>query len=497
MMVASAKADLLRREDYSNLAQHHTRENSSASSNKGFPGGWSSPTVDKIPDSPFNMASIHHALPRRNRTSSLSSTGHNGTGTHFNGNEAHQTLPLPEHGIYKPPTPPWAISPSDQIPQGYVSHARDACVDVDYQWDSMRAPQNWGSGGEYGEEWSSMHKRFRKGLQNLVGWYSDNASPFALGSKNHSRSNSGDKVDGGEPEEEDEDEDLVVILVTHGAGCNALIGALTNHPVLIDVGMASLTMAVRKTVITPKSSPETSPPESPSLHSKISAKVIGISDQYEVKLVASTEHLRPTTSSSVSSRSPSISSVSSSGFGLGMGSRYPPALQSASINPFEGGMPFGSHRTYLPNRLGRSGSNASPSTLRTTFSITTTQITQKSTSFGLWSATPTPTEEEAVLNFGDDEEYGQVEATATTEKSQQLQQDTAQKGLWLDSRFEASGGDGEADVDVDVEEGDEVRPLGAGGVAQGLWGNPRPPGDAERLREAGHKRRWTITENCQ
>jgi hypothetical protein len=46
--------------------------------------------------------------------------------------------------------------------------------------------------------------------------------------------------------EEDEQEDLVLILVTHGAGCNALIGALTNQPVLLDVGMASLTMAVRR-----------------------------------------------------------------------------------------------------------------------------------------------------------------------------------------------------------------------------------------------------------
>ena len=59
---------------------------------------------------------------------------------------------------YIPPSPMYAISSSDPIPGGYVAHARDACVEVDYQWDSMRSPQNWGDGGEFGEEWSSMRK---------------------------------------------------------------------------------------------------------------------------------------------------------------------------------------------------------------------------------------------------------------------------------------------------------------------------------------------------
>ncbi len=63
-----------------------------------------------------------------------------------------------DHPVYTPPSPMYAISSSDPIPAGYVAHARDACVDVEYQWDSMRSPQNWGDGGEYGEEWSSMRK---------------------------------------------------------------------------------------------------------------------------------------------------------------------------------------------------------------------------------------------------------------------------------------------------------------------------------------------------
>lgn len=60
---------------------------------------------------------------------------------------------------YIPPSPMYAISSFDSIPPGYVAHARDACVEVDYQWDSMRSPMNWGDGGEYGEEWSSMRER--------------------------------------------------------------------------------------------------------------------------------------------------------------------------------------------------------------------------------------------------------------------------------------------------------------------------------------------------
>ena len=68
---------------------------------------------------------------------------------------------------YVPPSPMYAISSSDPIPGGYVAHARDACVEVDYQWDSMRSPQNWGDGGEYGEEWSSMRKL---GLSRQLEW---------------------------------------------------------------------------------------------------------------------------------------------------------------------------------------------------------------------------------------------------------------------------------------------------------------------------------------
>lgn len=157
---------------------------------------------------------------------------------------------------YISPNPMYAISSSDPIPGGYVAHARDACVMVDYQWDSMRAPQNWGDGGELGEEWSSMHRRFRGGIQNMLQWYEKSV---------------------------DDDIDIVVVIVSHGAGCNALIGAITGQPVLLDIGLASLTMAVRKDASSIPSSP---------VKTRRGSLDLGISARYDMEIIASTEHLR-------------------------------------------------------------------------------------------------------------------------------------------------------------------------------------------------------------
>ncbi|KAI7521191.1 hypothetical protein KC317_g22174, partial [Hortaea werneckii] len=114
--------------------------------------------------------------------------------------------------------------------------------------------------------------------------------------------------DQAERHEDEEQEDLVVVLVTHGAGANALIGALTGQPVLLDVGMASLTMAVRKddapTVATHASSTESSkepPPVADTQETNGSGHNpprrgsldVGLGSLYEMKLVSSSEHLRP------------------------------------------------------------------------------------------------------------------------------------------------------------------------------------------------------------
>lgn len=284
MMIAGAKADLLRRgEPVDNL------QGSALSASQGhFPGGWGSgwsgfgskAEADKVDVSVPDVSnlSIRPSLPKRNRATTYASA--ESTITKASLKKLDITAAFDRNG-YVPPTPSYAISPLDSIPPGYVAHARDACVDVDFQWDSMREPQEWGNGGEYGEEWSSMHKRFRKGLQNMIMWYRTHDLP-----KTPSDS-PGAQSDHQNPNGSDDDEDIdtVLILVTHGAGCNALIGALTNQPVLLDVGMASLTLAVRKDVGNQNSSSENDSRRRSSID-------LGISDDYDVRLVASTEHLR-------------------------------------------------------------------------------------------------------------------------------------------------------------------------------------------------------------
>ncbi|KAF4633330.1 hypothetical protein G7Y89_g4793 [Cudoniella acicularis] len=436
MMVAGAKADLLRREDYNSLI--HIKDITGGVHNKGFPGGWGSPVVapekDKEEGPLTNLSSLGQALHRRDRTGSLSSVG-----SHHSG---RTNTPLPaaaEHGIYQPPVPSYAISLSDPIPPGYVAHARDACVDVDYQWDSMRDPQHWGTGGEYGEEWSSMHKRFRKGLQQMVSWYKSEDDPGRLLTKLPCSATSEEELD-------DEDTDLVLILVTHGAGCNALIGALTNQPVLLDVGMASLTMAVRKP--TPVNTPTSTPGATPKSHSRASSRNLTISEQYDVKLVANTEHLRSSTATT-----PSISRNSSMMANASFRERFGNATGSFDMNK---------SRPSLSSNFGSMRRAASVAT-----SAPRSYIPARKGSTGLWSA-PQPEEEameeagdDMVLNFGDD-----VSRSNPEEEKQPIVSET----------------------EKDHNEEDDVAPLG-------LWGSPRPPGYAEKIRETGTpKRRWTVNE---
>lgn len=46
------------------------------------------------------------------------------------------------------------------------------------------------------------------------------------------------------------------------------------------------------------------------------------------------------------------------------------------------------------------------------------------------------------------------------------------------------------EIEKPRDEVEDVAPLG------GLWGSPRPPGHAEQIREAGQKRRWTVSERA-
>ncbi len=296
MMVAGAKADLLRRGD----PVDGVLSNANGSSHQGhFPGGWKSNDArggyrsdDSVDNSPLSgLSDISQNLPKLVRANSHSTVSPGKWSSRHSASRL-ESAQSSENTGYVPPKPSYAISPSQPIPQGYVAHARDACVKVDYQWDSLRPPLEWGSGGEYGEEWSSMHKRFRRGLNEMLSWYNHhdplceprgtiNSPPGSPLSPNHFS----------EEPSSDNETDTILVLVTHGAGCNALIGALTNQPVLIDVGMASLTMAVRKTIDYQRF--PTSDAASSSTHRRRSSMDPGASEDYDVKLVASTDHLRP------------------------------------------------------------------------------------------------------------------------------------------------------------------------------------------------------------
>ena len=292
LMLAGAKAELLRRGESIDGSEFQSETSPKPNF---FPGGWGSPTaapdhpeqkpLGKVPPIPDLEPLSPSDIPaRRDRATTISNT----------------TDPRPllgplfkaVGGGYVPPTPRYAILPNDPIPRGYVAHAHEACVEVDYSWDSTRPPQNWGDGGEYGEEWSSMHKRFRSGMARMVNWYSLHYES-SLQSHGHMRAlHPVHEEDTGEECEVD----MVLILVTHSAGCNALIGALTDQPVLMDVAMASLTMAMRRDLVpasddTRSQSPASLRPAN-TLSRGLSSDGPALSQEYNVLIAASVDHLR-------------------------------------------------------------------------------------------------------------------------------------------------------------------------------------------------------------
>lgn len=268
IMVAGAKAELMRTADpiQGSVPLHgDDRLKTSAPTEVGIGAGARS--SDEGLD---NMNTLTSSLPSRITFSADTKLG---TGSRY-------SRPAGKITGYTPPQPQYALRSIDPIPVGYFAEARDACVKFDSDWDSASEPQNWGDGGVHVEEWSSMHIRFRRGLAGMVSWYSE-----------HGSSETNVNVSPGGDEERDDDEDIALVLITHSAGCNALIGALTNQPVLIDVGMGSLTMAARKAGA---SAASTSPDASRSLlaRRRRSSMDVGLANVYEMKMLASTEHLR-------------------------------------------------------------------------------------------------------------------------------------------------------------------------------------------------------------
>ena len=447
MMVATAKANLLHEKNYEAVKQNVTK----ASPNTGnFPGGWGSgkatPTDDD--DGPLaRLPELNQNLPRLNRSGSHSSAG----------SLAHRRSHLKQGGgadlalnhaddEYASPVPSYAISSVAPIPPGYVAYAKNTCLDVDYQWDSMRPPHEWGDGGVYGEEWSSMHKRFRRGLQDMIWWYRG---------QDNGRDGATFEHDNPDAADDDEDTDTVLILVTHSAGCNALIGALTNQPVLLDAGMASLTMAMRKPTVNGYNYSQ-DPPSSPTSYRRRSPVDFGISEDYDVKIVASTDHLR-TGSLSSSVRSSRASSPGASG-------QRNRATTLASTP---------SHTTDINEGADVNGVDDVGSLKRSA-----TAATPRST--GLWSK-PTSSTSNGLWNKP-------VEKTPPSKPLHDhspLRESTTIKKISADGTPEKKEPSAASKPPPLSVNGGEA-PVG------GLWGSPPPTPSSER--EKGPKRRWTLHE---
>lgn len=533
MMVASAKSDLLRRGDY-------IQQMSNAQNSKGhFPGGWMgkgatptstpSPPVGTSP-SPSSLAS---AAAFRDRASSqgskplIKSKSRENIGSLALGPAKSLSAHQRPHKKYEAPTPTYSIASTDPIPRGYTAHAREACILMDFQWDSMRPPQEWGDGGEYGDEWSTMHKRFRRGLAGMMDWYREHGAappkeqirgfmdkqPLRLTPTPAASSTA--KSDG----DAEDDEELVLILITHGAGCNALLGAITNQPVLIDVGLASLSMAVRR--------PSPRKVSVPTVVERRSSVVDpGMTETYEMKLLASVDHLKPgvdpskpqtpaQTRSPALFSSPSVDSrrrfTGSSGAISPLDSPLsigePLRSWNSSLGSMRRTMSSGSGKGYMSSNLNPSGT-ASPS------------------SSGLWSSPKILPDggsfssegkaepgADMMLNFANQPPHPKPASTTTVRPSPDLPSMDGVADLVNDLK--------RLNTNEQKEVSDSIGPLrtgtstsiGANGgghnrggssnspnlwakpqpkSGHGLWGPPRLDDVYEHGR--GPKRRWTVTE---
>ncbi|KAJ5623627.1 hypothetical protein N7490_012232 [Penicillium lividum] len=393
-MVALAKAELLRRGEILPSVREGTRALSGH-----FPGGWGSQSHPSSPNEdhsqPLKSEGSTDGYIHRQRASTCDIPGSALGRLDIN-------RPTKSNSSYVAPTPGYAVSPADRIPSGYVTHARDACTKIDYQWDSMRTPC-WGAGGEYGEEWSSMQERVSDSFQQMMDWYQQ---PESTASRSRSATNDALR--------QDRSAQTVLIIVTHGAGCNALINTLAGHPVILDIGTSSVTLAV------PRNRLPVSTPDSALTSTSFEPADRTISHDYTLQLVASTDHLRPGTNPSQLSSLASLSDPQPppQTFRNRLGSR---------TQPLQGPFPLS------PN----SGSAMSPQGWAFASRPSTSDVPRKS---GLWGTTsPIENEDDAddfVPNFGDqrpvshDSPLPDVLVDRTGWTKELPKRTLSQRGLW-------------------------------------------------------------------
>lgn len=498
LMLASAKAELLRKEDYNSfpsLYSHHSPHNSSSGPGTGMMWG-QSPVVASPENGLENVGSLADAMRRAGRSDSVTSNG-----------ESH----LITGGAYVAPVPSYALSHNAEIPRGYVPHARDNCCDVDYQWDSMRGTLDWGDGGSYGEEWTAMHHRFRKGLQNMIDWYATQEHPAEMVTKE--RRDSVTANDDAIDDEDDVETESVVILVSHGAGCNALIGAITHQPVLTDVSLASLTSAVRKNGkddIGHGTGPDRVTIAN-GARADSSFDLVAIHQCYDLKLFASTEHLTSTRSGrsgsvTVQNRGRLSNAFASSPLSNsdGSGSRSCSAAASLGSKRRDSGA-----SSRLASRLGLNTNGLSSGGITVGSGVTSfLKQTPTSAAGGLWSPlrntldTPEEDDDDDFLpnftSFDIVSPSAKAEDTgkSAAEPSTPITNGNGTSRNRADSRVSPRAIPDPGSLRQEEEERNEVPALPQlGSGTGGLWGSPRPIGTIEIPRDlTSPKRRWTVTE---
>ncbi|RYC55168.1 hypothetical protein CHU98_g11042 [Xylaria longipes] len=529
LMLATAKAELLRRSSYHDYPHFHHRIHSSASSHLwGNLSGHSHhgdlgtpPAHDTHGTSAFDtLPHLADSLPDHEGHAN----GHSDqTGARGTSHDHHRA-----HG-YVFPVPSYALSTSEPIPRGYVAHARDACVSIDYQWDSSRDGMGWGDGGTLPEEWASMHQRFRRGLRRLVDWYgsTENAGHMVTRTAHTSQPSEPDDAADGDQDSEIED---VVVLVSHGAGCNALIGAITQQPVLADVAMSSLTMAQRRADFDPQNISLTRQKSLSSLETAHLVSRATFPEMYDLKLFANTDHL-VTPSTTAVNRTASLSRPNTrprlnAGYTsalkeINFGSLYGNSSgngRDQSANASLGSMRRSSGSPALATRPPVYNANSEGVTVgsgMSSFSVTRPDRSGSGT-WGLWSPRRDENEQDEepetpmFLNFSHEKSTSKSKEVEETKQKagkptislidpDKLACATTTSDGKRSSSEACEHGQQASDHDDDEEHDkfDEVAVprLWPGTGNGGLWGAPRPPGEAERLRDfSSSKRRWTVTE---
>lgn len=454
MMLASAKASLLKAEDYKSYPHLQTRSQSNASVSV------QPPRSQLWPGSPTKSASLSASSASAGGDAVAPPQLRNMTGTKDSLSVAAGATPVVEAGAYDPPVPAFSMSKGATIPAGYVNHAKDFCVVVDYQWDSMRPPYNWGDGGELPEDWPDMHKRFKKGLQALVDWYTKADDPASAVTTEYVKPGADGLIPAQTENEEDENVETVVIVVSHGAGCNAMIGAITHRPALMDVPISSISMAaLRKTS-----------QASNGVGPRTTNGSVPLHQTYDLVLNASTDHLRSAAPTPNPSPSPSMASVYG-GYGTG-------ATRVRTSNSFSSPSGSGSSVTHMEGLNRSSSISGSVASIRRGLRDQAASRTPSGLSVGLWSPAPKS-----------DFEYG-------LEDEEAIEFDPKQPSSPQSSR----GGHEHSDELDDQLTHLPKRSTRASVGGKGLWisdggvSTPQSIPAAGPMRDQGSsKRRWTVT----